>query len=399
MKRTFVLIGFLVIGLIASQLGPGLIGDYPDWLNTFRQFLTMSLLAYIMIEVGREFEIDLKNKKKYGLDYLVAATAATFPWIFVSLYFYFFLMPDQSSTNIPLWIEALLGGRFAAPTSAGVLFSLLAAAGLSKTWAFKKTRILAIFDDLDTVILMIPLQLLIVGLAWQLGGILFAVVIFLFLGVRYYRKIKWPVTWQWVMLYSFIITAVSEIIYHFSKDPQTHVGLHIEVLLPAFVLGCMLKNPRHSEATIPGEDEPGLESEEVVGLIVSSVFLFLVGFSMPSLFSVSAGDSLSVGWLIFHVIVVTVLSNLGKMFAIFFYKDEATLRERLAVSISMFPRGEVGAGVLATALGYGMAGHFITVAFLSLALNLLLTGVFIYLVKLLLNQPVRPKSRRTKAPA
>ena len=63
----------------------------------------------------------------------------------------------------------MLAGRFAAPTSAGVLFSMLAAAGLGATWLFRKARILAIFDDLDTVLLMIPLKMLMVGLAWQLG--------------------------------------------------------------------------------------------------------------------------------------------------------------------------------------------------------------------------------------
>lgn len=46
---------------------------------------------------------------------------------------------------------------------------MLAAAGLGSTWLFGKARILAIFDDLDTVLLMIPLKVLIVGLAWQLG--------------------------------------------------------------------------------------------------------------------------------------------------------------------------------------------------------------------------------------
>ena len=103
-----------------------------------------------MIEVGREFEIDLKNKRQYAVDYGVAATAAAFPWIFVTIYFLLFFMP-KTPTAHPAWIEALLVGRFAAPTSAGVLFSMLAASGLVGTWVYKKTRILAIFDDLDTV--------------------------------------------------------------------------------------------------------------------------------------------------------------------------------------------------------------------------------------------------------
>ena len=51
-----------------------------------------------------------------------------------------------------------------------------------------------------------------------------------------------------------------------------------------------------------------------------------------------------------HVLAITVLSNLGKVFPAFCYRREASFRERLAVAICMFPRGEVGAGVLAVSL-------------------------------------------------
>ena len=56
-------------------------------------------------------------------------------------------------------------------------------------------------------------------------------------------------------------------------------------------------------------------------------------------------------------------------------------QERLALAIGMWPRGEVGAGVLIVSLGYGLGGPMITAAMLSLALNLVLTGVFILLVQ------------------
>lgn len=82
-----------------------------------------------------------------------------------------------------------------------------------------------------------------------------------------------------------------------------------------------------------------------------------------------------------HVLVITILSNLGKMFPAFCYRREAHWRERLAVAIGMWPRGEVGAGVLVISLSYGIGRPIVTVAMLSLALNLLLTGVFIYVVK------------------
>ena len=60
----------------------------------------------------------------------------------------------------------------------------------------------------------------------------------------------------------------------------------------------------------------------------------------------------------------------------------------LALAIGMWPRGEVGAGVLVIALSYALGGPTLTVAILSLALNLLLTGVFIVMVKKLIAQRV-----------
>lgn len=49
--------------------------------------------------------------------------------------------------------------------------------------------------------------------------------------------------------------------------------------------------------------------------------------------------------IIVHVVVVSLLSNVGKLFPVFFYRDRK-LSERLALSIGMFTRGEVGAGVI-----------------------------------------------------
>ena len=44
-------------------------------------------------------------------------------------------------------------------------------------------------------------------------------------------------------------------------------------------------------------------------------------------------------------LAVSVLSNLGKLVPLFFYRDRK-VSERLALSIGMFTRGEVGAGVI-----------------------------------------------------
>jgi hypothetical protein len=76
------------------------------------------------------------------------------------------------------------------------------------------------------------------------------------------------------------------------------------------------------------------------------------------------------------------------------YRREAHWKERLALAIGMWPRGEVGAGVLALSLSYGRGGPMVTVAMLSLALNLVLTGAFIALVKHLMVRLPSPELAR-----
>lgn len=369
MQKILSLMLFLIAGLILSQVVPTLFPQLPSAFYVIKNFLMMMLLSFIMIEVGREFEIDLKKKKQYTMDYVAAAMAASFPWIFVSIYFYFFLMPENLEFSASPWVVALLVGRFAAPTSAGVLFTMLVAAGLSKHWVFQKAKILAIFDDLDTVLLMIPLQILMVGLVWQLYGVIASLVIILVLGFIYFKKINLKTSWNWILFYGFILTMASELIYFFTKNETTGVGLHIEILLPAFVLGCAIK-PTTAHHESRAHD------------YISYLFLLMVGFSMPLI--IGNDFSLTFNEVLFHVLMVTIISNIGKLSVFFFYKTEASVKERLALSVAMFPRGEVGAGVLALAVSYGIKGAMINVAFLALALNLILTGFFIFIVKKLL---------------
>ena len=92
------------------------------------------------------------------------------------------------------------------------------------------------------------------------------------------------------------------------------------------------------------------------------------------------------GWgiIALHVLIITILCNLGKMFPIFCYRQEAGRKERAALSIGMWPRGEVGAGVLRNLLSYGISDPLLVVAVLSLALNLLCSGIFVLAVKKLI---------------
>ncbi len=401
MRKVLVYSILLLGGLAASQLLPALGPAVHEPLSHAIRLLTMVGLAFIMIHVGHEFDLDKSNLRQYGWDYVVAATAATFPWLFVSLYFVFVIAPPEFWGNSNLWTEALLQGRFAAPTSAGVLFSMLAAAGLAATWVFHKARILAIFDDLDTILLMVPLTVLVVGFRWQLLGVIALIGLLLWAGWKYLHRWRIPYTWPWVLGYAVGLALVCEFIYLGTGYLDPEGAVHFEVLLPAFVLGCMMAQPEHGlheldlqEGQLPGPDARG---EQRVANLISGCFMVLVGLSMPALgggtkeaetnISALAGGNPGWGIIALHVLAVTVLSNVGKMFPALCYRRKASMRERLALSLCLFPRGEVGAGVLVVSLGYGISGTATTVALLSLALNLLLTGLFIMGVKRLLARP------------
>jgi len=178
-------------------------------------------------------------------------------------------------------------------------------------------------------------------------------------------------------------------------------------------------------ATPPLQVEPGelpltaqseVESvwEERVLTIISMVFMVLVGLSMPALFgdnaaddaggshsSTSCSDSASISSetnggtgisadaVVGHVLVVSILMVLGKMFPIFCYRDETGLKNRLALCLGMCPRGEVGASIIVIALELNVDGPALIVSMIALAANLVLTGGFIGAVKILVRSAAK----------
>ena len=96
------------------------------------------------------------------------------------------------------------------------------------------------------------------------------------------------------------------------------------------------------------------------------------------------------GVLLLHVVAVSALSNLGTLVPVFFYRDRQ-LSERLALSVGMFTRGEVGAGVIFIALGYSLGGPALIISVLTLVLNLILTGGFVVWVKRLALRSAAPE--------
>lgn len=420
MAKVLIYSALLILGLALSQIYPALVGDNYETVRFWVQIVTLVCLAFIMIHVGFEFDIDKRNVRQYGWDYFVAMTAAAFPWIFCALYFILVLPQKGGVTSLLEWKNALLLSRFSAPTSAGVLFTMLAAAGLAGTWVFRKARILAIFDDIDTVLLMIPLKMLMVGIRWQLGVIVAIMCVMLWLAWKFLHVWRIPITWPWVIGYSLVIVAFCTGIYEGSKAIDAKVPIHLEVLLPAFVLGCMIARPALKPPAAPKEepstlaDEPEAHTpvptptvqaphdhpettddhavdpgEARASAIISGLFMVFVGLMMPPIKQALGDQAGPVPWgqIAIHVAIITVLANLGKMFPALCYRREAHIKARLAVAIGMWPRGEVGAGVLVISLSYGISGQPLIVAMLSLALNLVLTGVFIAIVKRLLSDP------------
>jgi hypothetical protein len=261
---------------------------------------------------------------------------------------------------------------------------------------------------------MIPLKILMVGLAWQLGVVVVVMVILLWVAWRWLHRVSIPVSWPWVLTYSIFIAGISEAVYWGTTVIDHRIPIHLEVLLPAFVLGCIMRRPAgadpHSDDAREGHQEgPESSNEQRVSTIVSAAFMMLVGLSMPVFLgngpasggpgasgvqTITAGlPSMEPTSILLHVAVLTLLINVGKMVPSFCYRREAHWRERLAVALGMCPRGEVGAGIILLSLDYGIGGPIVSVAVLSLALNLLLTPVFVFAVNWLVRTtPVRKTS-------
>lgn len=383
MKKVLSFSVFLLVGLAVSQVLPFVAGDATRSVKVVTDIFLYICLAFIMINVGREFEIDKSRWKSYALDYFVAMVAAAMPWLLIALYYIFVLFPSTQWGSGDLWKETLLISRFAAPTSAGILFTMLAALKLKSSWMYKKIQVLAIFDDLDTILLMIPLQVFMIGMKWQMAVILTVVIFLLVFGWKQMGRYGMRQDWKAILGYSVIVIVFTQGIYHVSEYfLGPHEGIHIEVLLPAFVLGMVMK-PQHIES----------KTEEKVSTAISYFFMFLVGVSMPQFIGLDMNSQptnpdsvtaslpmMSWGMIAVHVVVVSLLSNIGKLMPLAFYRDRK-FSERLALSIGMFTRGEVGAGVIFIAISYNLGGPLLLISVLTIVLNLILTGGFVMLVK------------------
>lgn len=182
MKKIFSFSLLLILGLVASQILPGMLGEsYPAFRAGATTFLYVCL-SFIMINVGREFEIDKKRWRSYAEDYFIAMATAAVPWLLIALYYVFVLLParvlgqwrrlERESVVEPFCRSDF--GRHPVHDARGLR--------LKRSWMYRKIQVLAIFDDLDTILLMIPLQILMIGLRWQLFVVVVIVFLLLWLG-------------------------------------------------------------------------------------------------------------------------------------------------------------------------------------------------------------------------
>ena len=164
-------------------------------------------------------------------------------------------------------------------------------------------------------------------LAWQPLGVALSSHLSLYNG-RNLHQIRLQSSWRYTMIYAAMITAACESLCFYTSG-----RIHIEVLLPAFVIGCMTRICRPVDPWCEVLDESW---EEYVKSLISTFFMLLVGMSMPSLFTVSG--HLTAGQTALHVFVVSVLMVLGKMMLLFCYRKEADLKTRLALSLGAFSK-------------------------------------------------------------
>jgi len=194
---------------------------------------------------------------------------------------------------------------------------------------------------------------------------------------------------------------VCELTHVFTSNSNIDTGdvietVHLEVLLPAFTIGCIVKDPHGHGEHGHGVPPKYYFSDAKVKLCISAVFMVLVGLSMPSIFndpaessahrmlgedSSSSSGKVSGGMLVLHVFVCSLLMNVGKLFPATQYGSEVNQRTRLALAIGMMPRGEVCAGIIVNAIALGVEGISITIAVLCLAVNMCCVSGFIFAVK------------------
>ena len=94
---------FLILGLVCSQTLPIAMGAVTfGQIKPFFDSMLYVCLAFIMINVGREFELDKSRWRSYTADYFIAMATAAAPWLLICFY-YMVLLPSNYFTDWDAW--------------------------------------------------------------------------------------------------------------------------------------------------------------------------------------------------------------------------------------------------------------------------------------------------------
>ena len=107
MKKVFLFSIFLLCGLFFSQILPSALGSVYGTLASISKWLMFICLAFIMINVGREFELDKAKWRSYTTDYFIAMATAALPWFMIAIYYVFVLLPPDFWNSWEAWKENL----------------------------------------------------------------------------------------------------------------------------------------------------------------------------------------------------------------------------------------------------------------------------------------------------
>ncbi|MBQ2018961.1 MAG: sodium:proton antiporter, partial [Alistipes sp.] len=105
MRKIILFSLFLILGLICSQTLPTMVGvEKFAAAKTTLDVMLYTCLAFIMINVGREFELDRSRWRSYTADYFIAMITAAAPWLLICIY-YMSLLPADLFTSWDAWKE------------------------------------------------------------------------------------------------------------------------------------------------------------------------------------------------------------------------------------------------------------------------------------------------------
>jgi len=275
---------------------------------------------------------------------------------------------------------------FSAPTSTGVIMTMMALFDVKGSWVVRKASVLAVLGHL-CLLFSVAIENSRTGAAgnsalFDLECLMPVLVSLGLLALAWFNihKCMCPHLWPWVLLYASIIGIGSWCLegmsLQFIRAPEVK-WFHVAVLFPSFAFGCMISTLEASRcfANIDFEltEDLILRQERMesaapfVDTFVGTVFMFSVGLNMPQInYSLA---STSYGIYILHLIVVSILMLLGKLVVYFCYTSHDS-KQRLGLALLMCPR---------EMLFFTSEMHDVLssqIAFPSVIINLLLFCVF-----------------------